>query len=160
MTDMKEQGGGEVVAFDIERARTLIDYVVGYARAAELKPMSSDACVALRKLHAILHAAPPSAPVGVEVLRDLRDRVLPAALRHHAIGPGYIEEAQEIVSRALAQQPATVDEAMVERACAEFFRGQWPIKNSRNATIARNMVRDCLTAALAAQPGGVEAPPC
>jgi len=42
----------------------------------------------------------------VRALIDLRDRVLPAAIRYQSVGPGYIEEAQRIVEAALAQQPA------------------------------------------------------
>ena len=52
-------------------------------------------------------AQQPAAVDGamVTALRDLHDRVLPAAIRYHNTAPGYVEEAQEIVARALAAQP-------------------------------------------------------
>jgi hypothetical protein len=52
----------------------------------------------------------------VRALIDLRDRVLPAAIRYQSVGPGYIEEAQRIVEAALAQQPAGVDGGLTDEA--------------------------------------------
>ena len=40
-----------------------------------------------------------------EALADLRDRVLPAAIRYHNVGPGDAEEALEIVEASLSKMP-------------------------------------------------------
>lgn len=69
------QQQGQAVAFDIERARTLADYVVGYARAVELKSLSSDACVALSDLHSMLHAQPMQQGGGEVVAHGFYDPV-------------------------------------------------------------------------------------
>lgn len=60
-------GRADAVPFDFARARTLIDHVIGYARATELRSLSSDACAALKDLHAMLTAAPlPQQPAAEE----------------------------------------------------------------------------------------------
>lgn len=64
--DAREAAGRAVaVPFDFARARTLIGYVIGYARATELRSLSSDACVALQDLHAMFETAPtPQQPAA------------------------------------------------------------------------------------------------
>lgn len=56
---------------------------------------------------------------------------------------------------AAPQQPAAVDEAMVERACKAFLAEIWP-DTYEEADDLRAMIRRILSAALAAQPGGAK----
>ena len=57
-----------VPRFDFDRARTLIGYVMDYCNATTLKALSSDACVALRDLNAMLAAAPAAPTATASVL--------------------------------------------------------------------------------------------
>jgi hypothetical protein len=101
------QQQGQAVAFDIERARTLADYVVGYARAVELKSLSSDACVALRDLHAMLHAQPMQQGGG-DVAMEAWNAALNDAgeLRSNAPDERYARRAANVESWIKSNRPA------------------------------------------------------
>lgn len=60
----------------------------------------------------------------------------------------------ERIAAALAQQPAAVDEAMVDRAGQALYGTDWGSFEGWEADQLRRKVRAVLTAALAAQPGG------
>lgn len=108
-------------------------------------------CAASDYAHMLAAAPqPPSAPVGVELFAL---RVQEWLHREHDIlcPVQEIEQAMRtpcscpFTERTLAQQPAAVDEAMVERAWVAFCEDTGP---------ARAAMRAALTAALAAQQQG------
>ena len=102
---------------------------------------------------------PPSAPVGVDggAMRKALANLVRAGKRFRntvvetrgVIGMDEHDLALSAAETALAQQPAAVDEAMVERALDAVF----PPTFKRNDAL-RDMWRTGLTAALAAQQGG------
>ena len=112
---------------------------------------------------------PPSAPVGVEGLMQLaRNWCLTWGEWAHDADPGGAKEnAAETALRAalttaLAQQPAAVDEAMVERATMTLLGKShdtapgidWRCERAWTVNKVRKNMHAALTAALAAQPGG------
>ena len=103
--------------------------------------------------------AAPSAPVGVEwplsLLRAGNWREVYVGHRCMRLEVTYEhaawERLMEQVEAALAQQPAAVDEAMVERALNAYFADQCQLVD-KESKLFRAM-KAALTAALAAQPG-------
>ena len=75
-------------------------------------------------------------------LNDAEKNALQTAFDHHAA--------------TLRQQAGRVDEGMVERACAEFYRTHWPTSSTHNDGILRDQMRAALTAALAQNTQGDE----
>ena len=76
----------------------------------------------------------------VEVLRHMKETI-------KAIMPSEVAALDAAIAALSAQQPAAVDEAMVERFCGRWFQ-------LTGRSLDRPSVRACLTEALAAQQGG------
>lgn len=94
--------------------------------------------------------APPSAPVGVEAIVD--------AIISDPANATDTDTLRRCVASALAQQPAAVDGAMVERmaqAVATELYGEPPPPGSNSLTRAMMLpgIKRALIAALASQPG-------
>jgi hypothetical protein len=95
---------------------------------------------------------PPSAPVGVEDV-VMAARNAENAIRNCAaagqIGEGYVQYADDLrdAVQRLAQQPAAVDEAMVERATTAYLQSRGTYEGE--VPVDRDDMRAALTAALA-----------
>jgi hypothetical protein len=88
-------------------------------------------------------AAPPSAPVGVKTLSEFM-------AEQEALHPGIhdkVQAATDELRASLAQQPAAVDEGMVDRACDAYVQ----IADDCMGLVRRKAMRAALTAALATQ---------
>lgn len=82
--------------------------------------------------------------------KSVIDRHLPTGVRVY----GYTSEDMRGYAQAcIAQQPATVDEAMVERALNARYNG-YDVACYMDEAVCRGVIHAALTAALAAQPGG------
>lgn len=109
---------------------------------------------------------PPSAPVGVEAAADVLHKLRRLALvirEHGTCAPLALDHIGDDLERALAQQPAAVDEAMVERATMTLLGKShdtapgidWRCDRAWTVNKVRKHMRAALTAALAEQPAAV-----
>lgn len=132
------RGGGEVAAWETEDGRV----ISARQKTTALRDGGASASSVAPYTTPLYRTAPQSAPVGVEAI---------AAEIRASLGRGATVSTRRrwaVELEALAQRPAAVDEAMVERAWVAFCE---------NNGSARQGIRAALTAALAAQQqGGAE----